>query len=725
MHLKAIRLCKRCILQGWRNTRRCSTGSKIAEKQDRIRNIGIMAHVDAGKTTTTERLLFYSGEIPTKGEVHHGNTVTDYLTQERDRGISIVSAFVQFKWKDHVLNLVDTPGHIDFSAEVENALGVIDSAILLLDSSAGVEAQTLTVWRQIQKHELPCLVYINKMDRLDADVAMCLDSLKSKLHCVPLTVQIPTFEKNDSFNGIVDLPSLDHYTWNVASKRKDFTKTTLKEDDELFAEAMDGRNEMVDKLSSLDDEIANIILEKGSLESVSQSEILKSVRRVAIAEKGVPVICGSSYKDIGVQPLLDAIVNFLPSPNQTKLAPNAFKNTDLLLKSFKVEHDRQRGPVTFLRVYSGQVSKGQKVYNANKCANEQIGKVLVPFADDLEEIPSGVAGQYVAVTGLKVTHPGEVICNSESALKRIKSQLVSTTKMTESSVDKLLNLGKREQHPVFFCSVEASSQMYQQALEKALAELVREDAGLGVTQNDETGQTILSGMGELHLEIIRDRLRTAYKLDVDVGSVQIMYKEQILEKERSSYTLKNVINSKQLMVLDTSGEAASNLAHVLPKHLSAVERGLEAALSRGPILGYQVINSQATLHWLECKRSVPDQLLSAAASHCVAQILKQAQMILLEPIMAVDIAVPKDKSPPVIADLSRRRADILNIEERSDNKLIRCEVPTAELVGYATTLRTITSGTASLLMTFTNYRTMTDAQVQELKDYSFNYKKFG
>lgn len=740
MNLMKLRLVSKTSQLAGKILISCKYCSKsAADNLHKHRNIGILAHVDAGKTTTTERMLFYSGEIPTKGEVHHGNTVTDYMDQERDRGISIVSAFVKFYWNNHVINLVDTPGHIDFTAEVENALGVIDSAILLLDSSAGVEAQTFTVWNQIRNHNLPCLVYVNKMDRSDADLKMCLDSLKRKLQCVPLPLHYPVVNKS-KFVGVVDLPSMEIITWDVTGKSKDFTQKSLTESDAMFGEVMENRNELVDELSSLDDNLANSILEKGSLEGITEAEIKMALQRVTVASKGVPVVCGSSYKDIGVQPLLNAVVDILPSPHQTHLAPKVFNKNDQLLKSFKVLHDRQRGAVTFLRVYSGVVSKGQKLYNASKDQSEQIGRVLVPFADDFDEIPEAKIGQYVAMTGLKDTHPGELLCNSATALKRIKSQMKSHG-IDDQTAEKLLALEKQKMHPVFFCSIEVSSQAYQQAMDKALAELQREDSSLGVTCDPETGQTVLSGMGELHLEIIRDRLRTHYKLDVDIGKVQIMYKERVMGKTMSSYNLVNTIGSQQhevlirlslrpddkrsgkLLVLDNSMESAANLAHVSPKHLSAIERGIRASLSRGPVLGYQVIESQAILHWLESKKYVPEQLLSAASAHCVTQILNEARCILMEPIMNVDVTTTEERYSVVLADLGRRRASILSVEDKGESKVVKCEVPTAELVGYSSTLRSITSGTASLFMSFADYRPMSEAQVEEMRNYGFQYTK--
>uniref|UniRef100_A0A0K8S7X3 Ribosome-releasing factor 2, mitochondrial n=1 Tax=Lygus hesperus TaxID=30085 RepID=A0A0K8S7X3_LYGHE len=487
------------------------------------------------------------------------------------------------------------------------------------------------------------------MDRSDADVGMCLNSLRSRLHCEPLSVQIPVTGTSGTFVGVVDLPSMDCITWDASGTSKNFVRTRIKEGHPLYEQTVDSRNELIDQLSSLDDELANAILDKGSLESMSELDVVSCIRRVTISEKAVPVVCGSSYKDVGVQPLLDAVVDFLPSPYQTRLQPKAFGKGDQLFKSFKVMHDKQRGPITFMRIYSGEISKGQRIYNASKDKTEQIGKILVPFADDFEEIPSASIGQYVAVTGLKYTHPGELLCSSAAGLKRIRTNMKTNLGVTDEEINSMLMLKSRALHPVFFCSVEVSSQAYQQALEKALAEMQREDSSLGVTNDAETGQTVLSGMGELHLDIVKDRLKSNYKLDVDVGKVQIMYKEKIVGNSSSSYHLVNSIGSQKhevlikltlspvkkdtekILVLDNSSESAANLAHVGPRQLGAIERGIRAALSRGPIMGYQVIESQATLHWLESKRNVPEQLLSAAASHCIGQILKEGKTILLEP----------------------------------------------------------------------------------------------
>ncbi|CAH1394401.1 unnamed protein product [Nezara viridula] len=663
-----------------------------------IRNIGVLAHIDAGKTTTTERMLYYSGRIKRMGEVHKGTTVTDFMEQERNRGITISSAYVSFQWNNHLFNLVDTPGHIDFTAEVEQTLNVIDSAVLVLDGSE---------------------VYANKMDHPDSDISLCEKSLKEKLGVIPLVLHIPLKEKS-MFRGLVDLVSVKKIIWSD----KEISVSDLNDKDEYYTSVLEKRNNLIDQLSSLDNDLADIILQTGCFESVSEKELLLSIRKVTISKKGVPVVCGSSYKNIGIETLLDAVIQFLPSPLEFSgcKIQNSFKN-DIIGKSFKVMHDKQRGPLVFFRMFSGNLKKGQKVYNLHKEKADKALSLYKVFADEINEVSSVYCGNFVAVSGLKTVQSGDIICSSATAAKKLNS-LSSENK---DEFEKLLQ-GSLVPNPVFFCSVEPPSQFYQLALDKALLELSREDPSLRVTLNNETGQTILGGMGELHLEIIKDRLRTDYKIDVDMGPLQIVYKEKPLSSVKENHHFHSLIGSKEhsinislmlrpersreILHLDTSKEASQNLAHISPQTLAIIKHGVKSGLSKGPLMSCEVTDSHVILHNLTMSKRVPDSLLVAATSHCVNKMLKMAGTKLLEPIMEVSIAVEDSYLQSVLGDLTRRRANVLNISSKYDIKEIVSEVPLAELLGYAKYLRTITSGSARLSMEFTSYKDV-QPQVQE------------
>ncbi|XP_014260402.1 ribosome-releasing factor 2, mitochondrial isoform X1 [Cimex lectularius] len=697
---------------------RCINHSRSSGGQEKIRNIGILAHIDAGKTTTTERMLYFSGRIPTMGEVHDGNTVTDYLAQERDRGITITSAFVDLKWRGHTINLVDTPGHIDFTMEVEHALNVIDSAIIILDSTAGVEAQTVTVWRQAQAQRLPCLLYINKMDRPSANVDLCLQTLQTKLLCKPFLLHIPIIGKM-GFEGIIDLPSFEKIIWAKNGKEKE--RQLLNKTDGQYDFALEARLELIDRLSSIDDKLADSILEAGSLETVTKDELTAAIKRITNQRKGVPVICGSSYKNIGIETMLDSVIDYLPSPvdSSSVFCPsNISKET--LARSFKIIHDKQRGAIVFFRVYSGELQKGQKIYNVSKKMQEHIGKILVPFADDFEEIPVASAGQFVAVTGVKDVLTGDFISTSQSSLKKIQDSLEKNNSLTKEEAERLLDSRHNIPEPVFFCSIEPPSQAYHQALENALNELQREDPSLRVTFDEHTGQTILAGMGELHLEVIKDRIKSNYKIDAELGVIQIVYKEEFCSTVKHTVTLKNALGSheqnilitmslkpgarKELLQLDMTGESGSNLAHLSPKVFRKLKNGIISSLTRGPLYSSEVVNVHVILHWFEAHRCTPEPLIVAAAAQCIQEILKQGEVRLLEPIMTLVITLPSDYCSMVLSDLSKRRGIISDISDKTHYKEINCEAPLSGLLGYAKELRTMTSGTANLSMEFSCYR---------------------
>ncbi|XP_050543256.1 ribosome-releasing factor 2, mitochondrial [Daktulosphaira vitifoliae] len=687
-----------------------------------LRNIGILAHIDAGKTTTTERMLYYSGIIRSMGEVHDGNTVTDYMDQERDRGITITSAAVTLPWKNHKINLIDTPGHIDFTMQVEQTLNILDGAVIVLDSSAGVEAQTITVWRQADRYAIPRIVYANKMDRPDASLPLCIDLLKSKFGITPLQLQIPVKDNSGRLLGLIDVITKTLLTWHGASGQK-IVSSTIEENTKTWETMLRVREKLIGDIIDIDETIAHLFLNSNDgIDSIKTDELMASLRRISVTQKGVPLICGSSYKNIGVQSLMDCIVNFLPSPNE-RITLDIFKvfGSSMSARAFKVVNEKQKGPITFLRMYSGKLEKSQKLYNATQKKSENIGRVMIPYADDYKEVENAQAGAIIAVTGLKNTICGDFLTSSGNALKSALNKLAISNKLTQDESIQKLGVDLHVPDPVFFCSIEPPSQSYQLALENALKQLQREDPSLKVQYDEETGQTILAGMGELHLEIIGERIKTEYKIDIDLSRPQISYKEGILTTAKESHKLDLKIGStfhsayvimslleaepnKKLISLDNSPDNASNTSAIHLNKLNVITSSAKAALTHGPKLGCPVNNVRFILHWLELGKGTSDTVLSSAVNQCVHKLLKSAGTKLLEPIMSVEVVTDEQNSSVVLSDFGRRRGSIQDIIIRSNNRVISAHVPLAELLGYSKDLRTITSGAASFSMEFYAYQ---------------------
>lgn len=654
-----------------------SKGNTIIKKEygeheiSKIRNIGILAHIDAGsfmiclslltytnfyfyefiynnfndfmnfdnnflgKTTTTERMLYYSGLIKHMGEVHHGNTVTDYMDQERQRGITITSATVTFEWKNYCINLIDTPGHIDFTMEVEQTLKVLDGAVIILDGSAGVEAQTLTVCRQADKYDIPRIIYINKMDRTDANFDISLKSIESKLYTEVFPIQFPVKEKG-ILEGIVDIISLEKIIFDKKDMGKKLTRFKLTEDKDkaLWEMANEKRRDLTDKLSNMDDKLADIIIEQESLDAVTPQMLTDSLYRATINRKGVPVLLGSSYKNMGVQPLMDSILLYLPSPNTSKHSKyyHCFDNK-LCARAFKVVHDKQKGPITFFRIYSGSIEKGMKLYNVRTEKKEQVGKLYIAYADEYEEIKKISQGNIAAITGLTSISAGDIVTIGSTAIEEAEKKLKAQKDVKPEDVEKIFDCNSNTLEPVFFCSIEAPSLSMQAALEKALQELEREDPSLRVTQNEETGQIVLGGMGELHLEIIKERINTEYKIDADLGPLQISYRETIKEPIQDTFSSKYKIGDidtkvtiimslipnyegKETFLLDKSMDYIN-----IPKNImKAVKNGVKSVLLNGPKLCCPILNMGIKLHSLEYGPNTTPSIINAAVSQCIRQV---------------------------------------------------------------------------------------------------------
>ncbi|XP_053984350.1 ribosome-releasing factor 2, mitochondrial [Hylaeus volcanicus] len=711
--------------------RYAQTSSKIVKGKHedhetaKIRNIGILAHIDAGKTTTTERMLFYSGVIRHMGEVHHGNTVTDYMQQERERGITITSAAATFEWKNHRINLIDTPGHIDFTMEVEQTLRVLDGAVVILDGSAGVEAQTLTVCRQADKYNIPRIIYVNKMDRLDANFDMSVQSIESKLNVEALPTQFPIKQKG-ILEGIVNVITMEKLIFDSKDMGMKYKRLKLSENEDkgLWEMALEKRRNLTDKLSNMDDNLANIIIEQESLDSITAQTLLNSLYRCTVNRKGVPVLLGSSYKNIGVQPLMDSILLYLPAPDQNKYMKyyDSF-GKHLSARAFKVVHDNQKGAITFFRIYTGSIKKGTKVYNVQREISEQVGKLYVACADDYQDVSEISHGNIAAVTGLKYTTTGDLITSGATVSSRAKKTLEAQKEIDSKDVENFFALNSKILEPVFFCSIEAPSPSTQVALETALKQLEREDPSLKVIQDEEIGQTVLAGMGELHIEIIKERIRSEFKIDAELGSLQIAYKEAILNPAKDTFTSKFSIGKRnctvtmtvslipnhqgsETLLLDKTPDCIANIDAINTNMMKAIKAGVESVLRNGPKLGYPIVDMAVKLHWLEYGPGTVPTIVTAAISQSIRKLMETSSSVLLEPIMLLEIEVEEEYSSAVMADLPKRRAEIQDIDTRRGNKVIRCLVPLAELLGYSTELRILSSGRATFSLEFDHYEKM-------------------
>uniref|UniRef100_A0A669QDU9 Ribosome-releasing factor 2, mitochondrial n=1 Tax=Phasianus colchicus TaxID=9054 RepID=A0A669QDU9_PHACC len=706
----------------------------------RIRNIGIMAHIDAGKTTTTERMLYYSGYIRTLGDVDDGDTVTDFMVQERERGITIQSAAVTFDWKDYRINLIDTPGHVDFTLEVERCLRVLDGAVAVFDASAGVEAQTLTVWRQADKHQIPRICFLNKMDKNRASFTYAVESIKQKLKTKPLLLQLPIGEAK-TFRGLVDVVTKEQMIWKPTSDLDDgkfFEQKPLLETDDpsLFQEVQDARNTLIEQVADLDDEFAELILEEHSenFDLIPSNKLQSAIRRVTLAQKAVPVLCGSALKNKGVQPLLDAITMYLPAPHERSYEfLEWYNNDDLCALAFKVLHDKCRGPLVFIRIYSGSLKPQSAVYNINKSCTERMSRLLLPFADQQIEIPSLMPGNIALAVGLKQSATGDTLVSSKAsavAAARQAGRSAGGEQRNTSDIERLLLAGVEVPEPVFFCTIEPPSMAKQQDLDNALSCLQREDPSLKVKIDPDTGQTILCGMGELHIEIIHDRIKREYGIETYLGPLQVAYRETILNAAQATDVLDKVIGDKrhfvttELEVRPVSGERmvtkpiieyAESVIEVLPKELQeAIENGIMNSCVQGPLLGFPVQDIDVTVQSLTVHPDTSDTMISACISRCLQKALKKAGIQILEPLMSLEITVSEDHLSAALADLAQRRGSIQEIQSRQDNKVVIAAVPLAEMMGYSTVLRSLTSGSATFTLELASYQALNSQEQSAL-----------
>lgn len=726
------------------------------ENTTRIRNIGIMAHIDAGKTTTTERMLYYAGATRRMGDVDDGDTVTDYLRQERERGITITSAAVTFDWKDFKFNLIDTPGHIDFTVEVERSLRVLDGAIAVFDASAGVEAQSISVWKQANHYNIPRIVFMNKMDKHNADFKSSVDSLKNKLHAVPLVTQLPVGKGKD-FKGVLDVIEQQLLLWDVDKDGTDYRVLPLSQlpsvgSDLLDIDLVQARRDLIEQLTSLDDFFLNFVIEENydELSGVPAADVHLAVRRCTVAGSGVPVLCGSSLKNKGVQALMDAVGSFLPAPSERAFNKLPEGLSGPFGYAFKVVYDPQRGPLVFLRIYSGSFKPQMSLYNMTRNCKERVSRLLIMFADEQEEVRTASEGNIVVAVGLRNTYTGDVLVGSSHMASSVKKkfsqgktkgkgdQSLSTANAFPADDVPSLFQSLVVPEPVFFCTVEPSSAAYQKDLDFALDCIAKEDPSLRVTTDPDTGQTILSGMGELHLDIVRDRICTDFKVDATLGRLQISYREAPHKEVGASHEVDLVTGDRRQLVtcvvkvvpLESPSSAPvvsvlDKLDGILPPNSEVRDTtisGVLSACSRGPLLGFPVINVKVILEELSLQEGTSSPVLSACLSHCVMKALAEAGTKLLEPTMSVEVSVPEEHLGTVLNDLSsRRRAEIHNISTRQDSRIVTAHIPLISLVGYSTVLRTLTSGLGTFTSQFSHHTPVSKAQekaiITELRGY--------
>uniref|UniRef100_A0A3Q1B9G3 Ribosome-releasing factor 2, mitochondrial n=1 Tax=Amphiprion ocellaris TaxID=80972 RepID=A0A3Q1B9G3_AMPOC len=684
----------------------------------KIRNIGIMAHIDAGKTTTTERMLYYSGYTRALGDVDDGDTVTDFMAQERERGITIQSAAVTFDWKSHRINLIDTPGHVDFTLEVERALRVLDGAVAVFDASAGVEAQTLTVWRQAEKHHIPCVCFLNKMDKPAANLSFSIESIKQKLKANPVLLQIPV-GSGKNFTGVVDLLTNQKLIWKLKSMRDDGRVFEIKaldqsDDPELLQVVGEARTALIEQVADLDDEFAELLLTNFSdnFDAVPSIKLQEAIRRVTLARKGVPVLCGSSLRNKGVQPLLDAITAYLPAPNERHHDLVRWYKDDLCALAFKVLHDKQRGPLVFLRIYSGTLKPQTAIHNINRNSTERMSRLLVPFADQHVEIPSMTAGNIALTVGLKQTVTGDTIVSSKAAAAAAarRAQNDSGAEKKGGEHANIILSGVEVPDPVFFCTIEPPSMAKQADLENALNCLQREDPSLKVRVDPDSGQTILCGMGELHIEIIHDRIRREYGIETHLGPLQVAYRETILNEVSTTDTLDRTVGERRHVVTVELAVRPVDITSVggsceitfteklegqlLPGVKEAVENGVHSSYLQGPLLGYPVQGISTLIQDVTIEPGTSAAMVSACVSRCMLKALRLAGGQVLEPVMSLEVTVGEEHLSSVLGDLAQRRGTVRDIQSRHDNK------------GYSTILRTVTSGNATFSLELDAYEAM-------------------
>ncbi len=679
---------------------------------DRTRNIGIMAHIDAGKTTTTERVLFYTGINYKLGEVHDGTATMDWMVQEQERGITITSAATTCHWRDHRINIIDTPGHVDFTIEVERSLRVLDGAIGVFCSVGGVEPQTETVWRQADKYGVPRIAYINKMDRVGADFFRVVGMIEDRLGARPLVIQLPVGSE-DRFQGVVDLVRMKALLWDNENLGASFREDSIPA--EMQAQADEYRENMLETLADCDDAIMTAYLQG---DAISEDRLIRAIRAAGLKLQLVPVLCGAAFRNKGVQPLLDAVVDYLPSPldvppihgtapdtNEEEVRPTS-DDAPFSALAFKIMADPFVGSLTFFRVYSGTRKSGAFVYNASTGRRERVGRILKMHANKREEIDEVCAGDIAAAVGLRSAKTGDTLCDEDNPI------LLEAIDFPE---------------PVIAIAIEPKSRDDQERLGTSLQKLAKEDPSFRVTVDQETGQTLISGMGELHLEVIVDRLLREFKVDANVGKPQVAYKE----------TIRRTVQQEGRFVRQSGGRGQyghvflrlepqptgngfefvdATKGGVIPQdYVPAVRNGVEQAMTNGGLVGYPVVDVKVTLldgsyHDVDSS----EMAFTIAGSMAFKEALGKASPVLLEPVMDVEVVVPEEFMGDVIGDISSRRGKVLGMNSKGNAQVVESRVPLSRMFGYATDLRSRTQGRATYTMQFSRYEEVPETVKEDM-----------
>ena len=679
-------------------------GNDVNAELATVRNIGIMAHIDAGKTTTTERILFYTGLSYKIGEVHEGTAVMDWMPQEQERGITITSAATTCRWRDHTINIIDTPGHVDFTVEVERSLRVLDGAVAVFDAVAGVEPQSETVWRQADRYQVPRIAFVNKMDRVGAEFHRCVDMMVDRLNATPLVVQLPWGVESD-FKGVIDLIEMKGLLWLTEGKGDRYEVVGVPDDHEEAVR--EWRERLLETVAENDDAVMEMYLEG---QEPSVAELRAAIRRATIAGRLNPVLCGSAFKNKGVQPMLDAVVDYLPSPldvgaiqghaphdEETLIERSPDESEPFSALAFKIMSDIHLGKLTYIRVYSGKLAKGSPVLNSTKDNKERVGKIYQMHANHREERDGVGAGQIVAVQGLKNTSTGDTLCDPTAPV------LLESMSFPA---------------PVIHVAIEPKTKADQQKLGEAIQRLAEEDPTFQVRTDQDTGQTIIAGMGELHLEVLVDRMKREFRVEANVGRPQVAYRETLRRRvEKVEYTHKKQTGgsgqyAKVVIDVEPSGGDGGGYEFVnsitggrIPReYIPAVDAGCQEAMEFGVLAGYPLVDVKVTLRDGQYHEVDSSELaFKIAGAMAFKEAARRADPALLEPMMAVEVTTPDQYMGDVIGDLNARRGQIQAMDERAGVRVVRAVVPLSEMFGYVGDLRSKTSGRASYTMQFDSY----------------------
>ena len=677
--------------------------SSAPQDLSKYRNIGIMAHIDAGKTTTSERILYYTGRSHKLGEVHEGTATMDWMVQEQERGITITSAATTTFWKDYRINLIDTPGHVDFTVEVERSLRVLDGAIAVFDAANGVEPQSETVWRQADRYHVPRIAFLNKMDKVGADPEMCINSMREKLNANVAFAQIPMGVES-AFTGVIDLIEMQAYVW--LTEDKDAAPKVTEIPKQYLDDAHIYRQELIENLADFDDTLAEAVLSDAK---VTADQIKNALRKSVIEIKIIPIFLGSSFRNKGIQPLLDAVIHFLPSPldippvegTEVEGIVAAGKRSPTPEESFsgivfKIMSDPFVGALFFMRIYSGTIKTGDAVLNTLKNKKERITKILRMHANDREELQFASAGEIVAVVGLKFATTGDTLCDIK---------------------DPIAYESMKFPDPVISLAIEPKSSGDLDKLQQSLNKLAQEDPSLKVSTSEETGQVLISGMGELHLQIIADRLLREFKVNANVGNPQVSYRECISIPAKASDSFSRTVQNKTFTAkvsLSIEPNDKTNVEVNVPNKsmvpaniVAAIQEALVGSVGSGTLCGYPLVNLKVTVtDYSFDAQAIDDVVYKVAASNALRNALTLAKPVMMEPVMKVEVVVPSDYSGTIVSDINSRRGQVLGLDTRGHLQVVHANIPLSGLFGYETDIRSLSQGRASSSMHFSHYEVL-------------------